>query len=241
MAPINFKAASASARAASQRRKALGGLRTYLGSNVSEGVRGDTNPVRGTPIDRSRAPSLPMPSRTPKALTPGQRSPKVTTPRAPSSPRGGGAIARAGSAASGAGAAASAAIRNQVAKSSSAPSSTSSTPRTSSPRAPAPASPPPSGAKPSGPKSTTGNTQKQDPVSNTLRRKARQANVSPGSFDKGALNRAVSRFTATHAWARQPGQEDAVKQAAAFLLSKESKFYGAKAGEGAKYRRKGGQ
>jgi hypothetical protein len=59
----------------------------------------------------------------------------------------------------------------------------------------------------------------------TLRTKAAKAKVDPGSFDKDLFNRAVSRFVSTHKWARQAGQEDAVRQAVAYLLSKEHRGY----------------
>lgn len=168
----------------------------------------DPHPLRGTPLDRSKAPSLPMPSTgTPKALTPKARpwyqKGKESAPSTPGAP-------------------AAAAIRNQVAKS--APAA-SSAPRSSSAPSPAPVAPKASpGAKGAVPKASStgqGNHERRP----NLRRKARQAGIDPGAFDKKTLNQAVAKFASTHKWARQPGQEDAVRQAAAYLLSKEHGFY----------------
>jgi len=68
--------------------------------------------------------------------------------------------------------------------------------------------------------------------------KAKKSKVQVSAFAKDDLNRAVARFVATHKWAKKAGkQSDDVRRAAAFLLSKENSFYGAKAGEGAKHKR----
>lgn len=75
--------------------------------------------------------------------------------------------------------------------------------------------------------------------SNRLVKRAQAAKIDPGSFDKDTLNRAVSRFMATHKWARQAGaQSEAVRKAAAYLLSKEHGYYSAPAGKAPKRRRR---
>ena len=63
------------------------------------------------------------------------------------------------------------------------------------------------------------------PKKGTLRAKAAKSKAKFDSFDKETRNAALQDFKATHQWARS-GDEDAVKQAVAYLLSKEKGRFG---------------
>lgn len=131
---------------------------------------------------------------------------------------------------------AAAAVRGQVSQpsssgsgssgsSSSAASSGSTYPAPSASSSPAPS------AKSSAPAASAPKAETSKPPVQKIVKKARAAKVDPSSFDKATLNRAVARFAATHKWARGQRQSDAVRQAAAYLLSKEHSFYNAPAGK----------
>lgn len=218
---VNFRTASARANAEAKARARL--RERGLGPRPpSPTTPNASRPLRGTPLDPSPAPSLPAP---------GSDRRLVPTPRDRARSRPGRANRGAGGADSVA-AAAAAAIRSQVSS------------RPGGARQPLPAGVRVTKRFEDGSErlssgmvrdAETGKIRKTTPG---IVKKAQAAKADPGSFDKSRLNRAVARFAQTHKWARQPGQEEAVRQAAAYLLQKENKFYGAEAGKGGKYRRR---